>query len=468
MRRTNYFGQNVGAGLGLLLRRIAPGIVTVVTLIFCMAAYGDAVTDNYKALLIIAGLLSLLLFRHPDQALVLDSSRFWGTAAYCFAVWALIFAIILLLGFVSKTTMLFSRKTIFTWMLISPIAISIVQYAIDQFAQRLASSSTNSRKAIIAGVNELGRTAAVKIAKDRRLSMSLLGFFDDRGQDRIGAIPEGQLLGNLQDLPRYVNAQKVDFIFIALPIRNVKRVAELLHALQDTTASIYFVPDVFVFELIQCRTDEIDGLPVVSLCETPFYGSRGVIKRLSDIVIASFILVPLSPLLIATAIGVKLTTPGSIIFKQRRYGLDGHDIIVYKFRSMIVSDYDNVVEQATRDDARTTRFGAFLRRYSLDELPQFINVLQGRMSIVGPRPHAVTHNEEYRKLIKGYMIRHKVRPGITGLAQIRGHRGETAGVSAMAKRVDADLEYLRSWSLALDLRIIARTALLMFRDKAAY
>jgi putative colanic acid biosynthesis UDP-glucose lipid carrier transferase len=172
--------------------------------------------------------------------------------------------------------------------------------------------------------------------------------------------------------------------------------------------------------------------------------------------------------MIAIAIAIKLTSSGSVIFKQRRYGLDGRDIIVYKFRSMTVSEDSDHVRQATRDDIRVTKLGAFLRKYSLDELPQFINVLQGRMSVVGPRPHAVAHNEEYRSLIKGYMIRHKVNPGITGLAQVMGYRGKTDTVDAMRSRVEYDLNYLRNWSLGLDLRILFRTILVVVNDKMAF
>ncbi|RZI79975.1 MAG: undecaprenyl-phosphate glucose phosphotransferase, partial [Rubrivivax sp.] len=168
------------------------------------------------------------------------------------------------------------------------------------------------------------------------------------------------------------------------------------------------------------------------------------------------------------AIGVKLSSPGPAIFKQRRNGLDGEEIIVYKFRSMRVMDNGGVVKQATRGDSRITPFGAFIRRTSLDELPQFINVLQGRMSIVGPRPHAVAHNEEYRRLIKAYMVRHKVKPGITGWAQVNGCRGETETIEKMQTRVEFDLEYLRNWSLGLDLQIIVRTVRLMVFDRNAY
>jgi len=244
------------------------------------------------------------------------------------------------------------------------------------------------------------------------------------------------------------------------------RIIKLLEDLRDTTVSIYFVPDIFVADLIQARVDSIGGLPVVAVCESPFYGFNGVVKRISDFVLASLLLALISPLMIAIAIGVKLSSPGPALFKQRRYGLDGRRIVIYKFRSMTVAEDGEVVRQATRNDSRVTRFGAFLRRTSLDELPQFVNVLQGRMSIVGPRPHAVAHNEMYRKLIRGYMIRHKVKPGITGLAQVNGLRGETDTVDKMKARIDYDLAYLRNWSIALDLRIIVKTAAVLLHRNA--
>jgi putative colanic acid biosynthesis UDP-glucose lipid carrier transferase len=237
---------------------------------------------------------------------------------------------------------------------------------------------------------------------------------------------------------------------------------------QGTTASVFFVPDVFGISIIQGRLQDMNGVPVVGICETPFTGTNELVKRISDVVLASLILLLISPLLLAITIGVKLSSPGPAIFRQRRNGLDGEEIIVYKFRSMRAMDDGQVVKQATKGDPRITPFGAFLRRSSLDELPQFINVLQGRMSIVGPRPHAVAHNELYRQLIKAYMVRHKVKPGITGWAQVHGHRGETDTVEKMQARVEYDLEYLRNWSLGLDLQIIARTIIVVLRGSNAY
>jgi putative colanic acid biosynthesis UDP-glucose lipid carrier transferase len=206
----------------------------------------------------------------------------------------------------------------------------------------------------------------------------------------------------------------------------------------------------------------------VALCETPFAGYRGAIKRAMDVSVALGALVVLSPLLLMVAMAVKMSSPGPAIFRQRRYGLDGREIIVYKFRTMKVTEDGARIVQATRDDERVTRIGRVLRRYSLDELPQLLNVIQGRMSLIGPRPHAVAHNEEYRKLIKGYMIRHKVLPGITGLAQVNGCRGETQSLEDMQARIRFDLEYLRRWSIGLDLQILLKTAAQLFTDKKAY
>ena len=298
--------------------------------------------------------------------------------------------------------------------------------------------------------------------------MVMDGFFEDRSRERLGVGGDLAILGGLIDLPDYVRKNKTDIIFIAIPIKNVQRVTELLDELHDTTASIYFVPDVFVFDLIQCRTVDIKGIPAVALCETPFYGFHGVAKRTFDYTIAVLGMILTSPIMIITAILIKLTSKGSVIFKQRRYGLDGREIVVYKFRTMTVAEDHGEIRQATKNDKRLTPIGGFLRRYSIDELPQLINVLQGCMSIVGPRPHAVAHNEEYRKVIKGYMVRHKVTPGITGLAQVSGFRGETETVEKMKKRIALDLDYLRNWSIALDMRIILKTIALVFRDSEAY
>ena len=263
----------------------------------------------------------------------------------------------------------------------------------------------------------------------------------------------------MSEVAQHVKNNQIDVIYLTLPVQQEGRIAELLEMLRDTTASIYLVPDVYIVDLIQSQADVIGNIPIVALCETPFHGVNGLIKRTSDVILGSVLLIIALPFMLLIALAIKLTSRGPVIFRQRRYGLDGRKIVVYKFRSMIVTEDSDVIKQATKGDPRITPLGGFLRRTSLDEFPQLINVIQGCMSLVGPRPHAVAHNEMYRQLIKVYMVRHKVTPGITGLAQVRGRRGETEGLEAMERRIHYDLEHLRNWSLALDMEILFRTFL---------
>jgi putative colanic acid biosynthesis UDP-glucose lipid carrier transferase len=465
---TGNLHRDMPVGFVTLLSRLSAAIVCVVSLRLLMYVYSERMTEPYQALMIIVALLAIILF-HGVSIRDLDTSRnTWSTVVSVCASWILMFAVLLVLGYATKSSEIYSRKLLFTWLLLTPILLVATYIAIETVIARLAQAKHNARRVVIAGANELGINLAKRIRNSRHSGMTVAGFFDDRSSERLGGINGDTVLGKLQDLPGYLKSAGADVIFIALPMRNISRVSELLNELHDTTASIYYVPDVFVFDLIQCRTGDIDGMPVVALCETPFYGTRGVVKRISDFVIASLALVALSPLFLVIAAGIKLTSPGPVIFKQRRYGLDGEEIMVYKFRTMTVLEDGDVIRQATKDDARITKIGAVLRKHSLDELPQFFNVLQGRMSVVGPRPHAIAHNEEYRRLIKGYMIRHKVNPGITGLAQVSGFRGETNTIEDMARRVEYDLDYLRNWSLGLDLKIIFRTAMVVLKDKKAY
>jgi putative colanic acid biosynthesis UDP-glucose lipid carrier transferase len=455
-------------GVLLIFGRLSGAIVTIVTLHLCMWIYGVPLTDAYQALTIIAALLALILLPGTQVSEIRPDTNFWNNSVSVISRCVLLVGILLILGYATKTSSIYSRKLLFTWMLVTPPLVTLAQTIIQGWILKIRASSNRKKRFVVVGANELGTTIARKIIGNSRFGLSFDGFFDDRSADRLRGADEFELQGHLRDLPNYVRSKSIDLVLITLPLRNIQRVAELLDEIHDTTASVYYVPDIFVFDLIQCRTDDIDGVPVIALCETPFYGTSGLIKRFSDICIAATFLVVTFPILLGIAAAIKLTSPGSIIFKQRRYGLDGREIVVYKFRTMTVSEDEYVVKQATKDDDRITKIGGILRKYSLDELPQFINVLQGRMSVVGPRPHAVAHNEEYRKLVKGYMIRHKVNPGITGLAQIQGFRGETASIDDMRHRVECDLEYLRNWSLALDLRIILKTVTVIWNDEMAY
>ena len=451
-----------------LAQVIAPAIVAVGTLYTVIFAYGIPAEDYFHVMALVVALLTIFLPHPPRNG---NAQIFSGPVPLAIGViirWSIILALLLAIGYVVKFTEEYSRRVILTWAVVTPALLIVVTLALHEVMRRLLCDPSNSRRVVFAGYNESSQALAQQLMRSSEFCMSVAGFFDDRSEDRLQLEKGSRLIGKLSDLAAYVNANNVQVIFVALPLRHMQRVTHLLDDLRDTTASIYYVPDIFVFDLIQARSGAINGIPVIAMCETPFYGFRGIAKRLTDIAISAFVLLMAMPLLIGLAIAVRLDSAGPVIFRQRRYGLNGEEIIVYKFRTMNVLEDGAQVTQASKDDARTTRVGRILRRYSLDELPQLINVLQGRMSLVGPRPHAVAHNEMYRKLIKGYMVRHKVLPGITGWAQVNGLRGETRTLEQMEARVRYDLEYLRNWSIILDLRILARTALSVLNDTRAF
>ena len=378
-------------------------------------------------------------------------------------------AVIFWLGeFSAFYTPYFSRDVVVNWLWFAPLSQTGAHLAIRASCPEFSNAQIASRRMVIVGMNRQGVALAQKVGSSSYAGTNFLGFFDDRATGRISRADNFPMLGKIESLASYVKQQRVHAVYLSLPMSAQPRILEILDSLKDTTSSIYFVPDMFITDLIQGRSQSVCGVDVISVCDTPFRGLNGFLKRASDIVFSIAILIGISPLLLMIAVAVKANSPGPVIFKQRRYGLDGEQIAVYKFRSMAVTEDGQMVRQATKGDARITRVGAFLRKSSLDELPQFINVLQGRMSIVGPRPHAVAHNEMYRSLIKGYMVRHKVRPGITGWAQVNGLRGETDKLEKMEARVRFDLDYLRKWSLLLDLLIIFKTIRLVFKDTTAY
>jgi putative colanic acid biosynthesis UDP-glucose lipid carrier transferase len=382
--------------------------------------------------------------------------------------WISLLLILALCGYATRSLGFFEFDLLLVWALATPVLQWLAVFGGRRALRQLASQPGNRRNAVVVGAGALGVKVARAFQARGDIGLSFAGYFDDRADERVAAEASGQRLGALREAAPYIREHSIHEVYITLPLGSQPRIVELLEQLQGTTASIFYVPDVFGISIIQGRLQDMNGVPVVGICDTPFTGTNRLVKRVSDIVLATLILILISPLLAAIAIGVKLSSPGPVIFRQRRNGLDGEEIVVYKFRSMRAQDDGEVVRQATKDDPRITPFGAFIRRTSLDELPQFINVLQGRMSIVGPRPHAVAHNELYRQMIKAYMVRHKVKPGITGWAQVNGHRGETVTVEKMRSRVEYDLEYLRNWSLGLDLQIIARTVKLVFFDRNAY
>lgn len=447
--------------------RLTNPIGVSATLLLVLSGFGVPLDGYYIVLGIIAFFLSAQLFE--NISLMQPSGRFQplsGLVSILIA-WGMTVVSVLLLGYVTQLHDHFSRAIILVWMLATPFVLWLA-HVLTWLYVKYANQKGQTRHAVIIGANELGLRLLQRLRSNDGLFTRTSGFFDDRVPERLSSDVRPLYLGHLRDIHAYVHSHRVDVIYIALPISQKARITALLNHLKDTTASVYLVPDIFTYDLIQARIDQVGGMPVIAVLETPFISINAFNKRLSDLILSVFILLLIAPALILIALAVKLTSSGPVIFKQRRYGLNGEEIVVYKFRSMTVCEDGSEVKQATRQDSRLTPIGGFLRRTSLDELPQFINVLQGRMSIVGPRPHAVAHNEIYRKLIPGYMLRHKVKPGITGWAQVNGLRGETETVEKMAARVQFDLNYMRKWSLSLDLMIIAKTIWLVFKDAKAY
>jgi putative colanic acid biosysnthesis UDP-glucose lipid carrier transferase len=435
-----------------LLKELDPALV-LVTLFVCEIVFHDHFTPalgaySTLAFIVIGRMFSRLDIRDADHSF----SDFSGPYCRIVLQWACVIAILLFVAFVFKVSSDLSRKVMLTWFAVTPLTLSI-SHALRLRLHWSAANGARAPRHIIIGANDVGFELA------RRLPANgFLGYFDFRSSDRLAGIVEPEkLAGHCKDVADYVRSHAVSMVYIALPLCNVPRMSELVNALRDTTASVYFVPDAFAFDLIQGRLVEINGMPALSVCDTPFHGMDAVLKRATDLVLATVALIIGSPLMLAIAVAVKVTSRGPVLFRQRRYGLNGEEILVYKFRSMTTTEDGAEVRQATREDSRVTPIGRFIRKTSLDELPQLLNVLRGQMSLVGPRPHAVAHNELYRKLISGYMIRHKVRPGITGLAQVNGMRGETETLDKMSARVRYDLEYLRNWSPWLDVKIIFKT-----------
>ncbi len=446
--------------LASLLKLLLDPVVAIGMLLLVATAYEEEFIGPYLVLTLI-----LFSLTFPGRWAEPNLKSFGNVILM---PWLITVAILFLLGFATGYIAVFPDMVLVTWGVGTPVALFIAHKVAHRMLPHVLELEGSTRQAVIVGANNLGRKFAKELASGPGLGIALKGFYDDRMPSRIGHLPQGKLLGTIEDLLVSARAGAIDLVYITLPMASQPRILQLLDELRDTTVSVYFVPDIFVADMIQARIDVVHGIPVVAVCETPMYGVNGMVKRASDIMLASLILLLIAPLMAAIAVGVKLSSPGPVLFKQRRYGLDGREIVIYKFRSMTVCEDGAQITQAKRGDQRITRFGGFLRRASLDELPQFINVLQGAMSVVGPRPHAVAHNEEYRKIVKGYMVRHKVKPGVTGWAQVNGLRGETDTMEKMEARVRYDIDYIRHWSIVFDLMIVLKTVFVVFRGRNAY
>jgi putative colanic acid biosysnthesis UDP-glucose lipid carrier transferase len=388
-----------------------------------------------------------------------------------FLAWfaTLLFLILSLVVVYPFTTV--SLLAISAWFVTTPVVMIAMHIGRRLLLAKLRANPTEPRRVAIVGANDLGLRLINSMSVMPWLGYKVTGFYDDRAPSNdVGRRLFGkniEVKGGLEQLYQDAHDGKIDIVFVALPMRAELRMHSVIDRLADTTVSPYVIPDVFSFDLLHSRLTCLQGIPALSIYDSPLVDNSWA-KRLEDLVLGLGILMVLAIPMLLIAVGVKITSPGPIFFKQTRYGMGGDRIKVWKFRSMTVCEDGANVAQAKRADPRITPYGNFLRRTSLDELPQLFNVISGSMSLVGPRPHAVAHNEFYRGQIKGYMLRHKVKPGITGLAQVNGFRGETETLDKMSGRIAYDLEYIRNWSVILDIKILWKTIFKGFVGQNVY
>ena len=456
------------SGAVFIVKALFYPVTAVAFLAFCLWLGKRPLTGTYFliAVLTFAGAAELLGDSRVDhEPAVLRQELRWllDMVFRWIAVGACVGLVLYLSGLrVSPTD-----RALAAWFAFTPLVLWGGTIGVRQVLLYVGIKLTMPRRAIIIGANKQGLLLGRKLQEQSLMRVNLLGFFDDRPADRLPRL-DAAWLGRTGDVLEYVRRHGVNVVYIPLPISPRPGLAKLLHGLRDTVASVYFVPDFSSLSNIPSRVDVLHGMPMIAINESPLFGVRSVAKRVSDLILSFIILLVIWPVLVAVAIGVKCGSSGPVTFKQLRYGLDGREILIYKFRSMTVTE-DGVTSytQVTRNDNRVTRFGAFIRRTSLDELPQLLNVIEGSMSLVGPRPHAIAVNEHYRSLIPSYMFRHKVKPGITGWAQVNGNRGGD-DLHSMKKRIECDLEYLKNWSMWLDFKIMLRTFAVIWGDRDAF
>ncbi len=446
-------------------------IVDVILLIasFFVVSTAYQVPFNKDYLLLLTFTIAVFLFFAESAQLYkkLRLGKFPQRAMVVFAVISLSFLSVTLALFLIQEGGNFSRFIVLSWFIMSLFSLITWRYIYRKIKQKLYKQGVNLRKVAIIGLTPTGKSLLNQIKQYPEMGLDFVGFFDDRTPERLQG-DLSNLKGSVEDALAIAQAGELDSVYICIPLTAESRIAHIIHKLSDSTVNVFMVPDFLLNTIMHGNISNLGNMDTISIFESPITGSQEFYKRAFDILFSLSVLVILSPVYLIISILVKITSNGPVVFKQARYGLNGEQIGVYKFRSMKVMENADKVVQATKNDSRITPIGSFLRRTSLDELPQFFNVLLGDMSVVGPRPHAVAHNEEYRSKIDYYMLRHKVKPGITGWAQVNGWRGETDTLDKMEKRVEYDLQYIRNWSLWWDIKIIFLTVFKGFINKNAY
>ena len=433
------------------------------------ANIGLLTADYIIMLLLLMGALAVV---YDHYAIYRSNTSFTLKAFVMFKAWTASFAFLIMMAFLTKKSEDFSRLLMAQYYVLGFAAQMLLHLAMHSLQKTLLKHAHQPENAIIIGTGKLANYLFQKISGNPWLGERVLGCVPIGEEDAAAQPAEpGRLpptLGHLSELDDLIDRHNINTAYFVTPLDGSKVIEELYFKLLDKHVAVHWVPDIFSLRLVNHSVREIAGIPILTLSETPLTGTRLVLKTLEDFVLSVLILILIAPLLGLIAIAIKIDSRGPVFFRQQRMGWNGRIFRIWKFRSMVVHQpKDGVIKQAEKNDSRITRVGAFIRRTSLDELPQVFNVLMGEMSLVGPRPHAIQHDEEYSRRIDEYFARHNIKPGITGLAQVRGHRGETRDIEQMIQRIESDIEYINNWSVWLDLSILVRTTA-AFTGKHAY
>ncbi|MDI3271744.1 undecaprenyl-phosphate glucose phosphotransferase [Pseudomonas sp. AL03] len=464
----------------VLQRRSSTSIVVQAGL-DCVAVTGVAwflinyhigfITQDYVILLLL--LLGALAVVYDHYAIYHSNVGFTVKAFKLLKAWTATFGFLVAMAFLTKQSEQYSRLLVGELFVIGYFAQLLLHLATREMQKKFLAHPTQLENSLIIGSGELANYLHKKISNnpwlgERIVGCVLIGADDDRGKEVVEGAQRLAILGDISDLDDLVIKHAIRTVYFVTPLGGSEVIQDVYLRLFDKHISVNWVPDIFSLRLINHSVREIAGIPVLTLSETPLMGMRLFLKNLEDKVLAFLILVLATPFLVAVAIAIKVDSPGPVFFRQKRMGWSGEAFRIWKFRSMVDHQpEDGIVKQAQKNDPRMTRVGTFIRRTSLDELPQLFNVLMGEMSLVGPRPHAIQHDVQYSPDVSGYFARHNIKPGITGLAQVRGYRGETRDIDQMIRRVDSDIEYINNWSLWLDFVILVRTVF-AFSGKHAY
>lgn len=436
-------------------------LVIGLTLYYFVKSQTGTFDTQYRVMLVFAVFLVTIVY--DNLGVFRQFNNLLGGVRHLARAWGIVVIVSAWVAYLTKTSEGYSREIIVRWVFVAFLAQAILLSITYKWYEFYRKNFRQRVPALIIGTGRLANHLARSIQGNIWLKDKIIGVVSESEQ-HDWQNPNTPLLGSHKDLEQIIKEQEVRRVYIALPLSSTPLMKDIQDVLSDSNLDIVWAPDIFEFQLINHSVREVAGVPLLNINETPLMaGGPAFVKLVMDKIIAVFAIIFLSPLLLCIVIAVRMSSPGPIIFKQDRDGWDGRKFSVYKFRSMYVHEAKTVVEQAKKDDTRITLVGKIIRRTSLDELPQLFNVLEGTMSLVGPRPHAVSHNVYYSSKVKAYLSRHRIKPGITGLAQINGCRGETEDIEAMVKRVEYDLEYIRNWSPWLDLKILLATPMRLIR-----